>query len=216
MKQTFTLGLRKTAITIFEDCTAAGRPAQRCAQLHKIDPSAPSARFRKALATLDPSLRRSEAATLIQLRTEHFPLNRYLYNIGASPSLNCKKCGADRPETVFHYLLHCPAHNRTRQTLRRRAPKAAASIAKLLTPGKDTTHLLTYIRETKRFAAAPSASIERDQGENGDDRPTDRPREEKGEGKAGIRYFGHGWVGRREQSTREKRKETEGEKRDRH
>jgi hypothetical protein len=101
-------------------------------------------------------LRRREAATLVQLRTDHFPLSKHLHRIGTAPSPLCDRCNEDQQESVFHFLMRCPANNVARRALRRKASEAADSISKLLTPGEHSTHLLQYIRDTRRFRVEPT------------------------------------------------------------
>ncbi|KZT63681.1 hypothetical protein DAEQUDRAFT_636083, partial [Daedalea quercina L-15889] len=48
-----------------------------------------------------------QASILIQLQTEHVPLQKYLYRIQKAESPFCPNCGETR-ETVHHYLLECP------------------------------------------------------------------------------------------------------------
>jgi hypothetical protein len=176
--QALFLALRKRAIAAFEDRSETGRPSPRCTRLRRINPSAPSERFRKSIEKLETPLRRRESTTLVQLRTGHFPLNRYLHTIGASPSPNCEHCGVERPETVFHYLMLCPKHNKARRDLRRHAPKATGDIAKLLTPGPHTKHLVTYIRDTKRFRSNRKNVVET-QSANGGEQDLARARQQE-------------------------------------
>ncbi|MBW0493557.1 hypothetical protein O181_033272 [Austropuccinia psidii MF-1] len=44
-------------------------------------------------------------STIHQLRSDHSPLNTYLYQIKQVHSPRCKHCNA--PETTSHYLLYC-------------------------------------------------------------------------------------------------------------
>lgn len=57
-------------------------------------------------------LSRRQAAFLIQLRTGHIRLNRYLQRVGhlESNACGCREDGddGDDGETVKHFLFHCP------------------------------------------------------------------------------------------------------------
>ncbi|KIY51166.1 hypothetical protein FISHEDRAFT_38154 [Fistulina hepatica ATCC 64428] len=64
-------------------------------------------------------LPRPAASILTQLRTQHVPLNDYLHRITAIESLLCEACG-DENETLIHYLLRCPAHERAQLPIRHR------------------------------------------------------------------------------------------------
>jgi hypothetical protein len=65
---------------------------------------------------------------------------------------------------VFHFLMQCPAYNTARRALRQRAPTIAGRIARLLTPGTYSIHLLQYIRKTRRFRAGAATTNGRDGG----------------------------------------------------
>ncbi|KAG2072429.1 hypothetical protein BDR04DRAFT_1013692, partial [Suillus decipiens] len=46
---------------------------------------------------------------LVQLRTGHIALNKYLKCIRKSPTARCPKCEV-HDESVHHFLLVCPAY----------------------------------------------------------------------------------------------------------
>jgi len=51
-----------------------------------------------------------QASLLIQLCTDHVPLQRYLYRIHKANSPICPSCNTTR-ESVFHYLMECLARD---------------------------------------------------------------------------------------------------------
>ena len=51
-------------------------------------------------------LTQKECEIITKLRTEYINLNHYLFSIGQIETYKCKYC--KHPETVDHYLLHCP------------------------------------------------------------------------------------------------------------
>ena len=59
----------------------------------------------------DCHLTRADAVLLSQLRSGHcFLLGAYRAIMDPSVDPTCAKCG-EAPETVDHWLIHCPAHN---------------------------------------------------------------------------------------------------------
>jgi ribonuclease HI len=104
--QTFNVDLKARSRHLFTR-------SPRFAKLQRIDPSAPSHGFRKLIAQLP----RKHASILIQLRTGHAPLNRYLHKIGKITSALCPACGK-REETVHHFLFICYAHDHQCHILR--------------------------------------------------------------------------------------------------
>src|SRR5882724_5273091 len=84
----------------------------RCQGLRSIDPSMPLRNFRKATQDLPWG----QASLLIQLRTGHILLQKYLHKIGKVNSPTCPACCIHN-ETVHHYLLTCPAYRAQRGEL---------------------------------------------------------------------------------------------------
>jgi hypothetical protein len=125
--------------------------SSHCRRLRGIDRSAPSAKFRKMLSS--QRLPRRAALTLVQLRTSHFPLNGYLHARGLYDTPLCPNC-ADRKESVFHFLMLCPAYARARGRLRSAFPTHSIHIAKLLAPGDHTKGLMKFIANSGRSKTA--------------------------------------------------------------
>ncbi|KZT70384.1 hypothetical protein DAEQUDRAFT_642808, partial [Daedalea quercina L-15889] len=90
---------------------------------------------------------------LFQLRTEHAPLQQHLHRIQRVDSPMCPNCNAAR-ETVYHFLLECPAHDNQRARLANDlGPAAAGSIRHLLTEPRAMGPLFRFIHDTGCFAA---------------------------------------------------------------
>src|SRR5882672_3229873 len=73
-----------------------------------------------------------QASLLIQLRTGHILLQKYLYRIG---KVNCPRCLAChmRDETDHHYLTSCLAYRGPRSQMEKVLHRGAQSIRMLLT-----------------------------------------------------------------------------------
>ncbi|KJA12717.1 hypothetical protein HYPSUDRAFT_152278, partial [Hypholoma sublateritium FD-334 SS-4] len=59
---------------------------------------------------------RKHTSLITQLITNHIPLAAHLHKIGAEDSPTCPCC-RESPETVAHYIIHCPAHRLARATM---------------------------------------------------------------------------------------------------
>src|SRR5271155_3419445 len=86
----------------------------RFQRIYRFDASMPSDRYRKLIATL---LKRF-ASILTQLRTNHVPLQAYLYRFKLVNSPICPQCN-EHPETVVHYLIYCSKYTNQRNGLKR-------------------------------------------------------------------------------------------------
>src|SRR5271155_6284529 len=60
----------------------------------------------------DSIAKRSDIAMLSRLRTGHCSLNQYLHRFHHEDSPECT-CGSGAPETVEHFLIHCPKYDCT-------------------------------------------------------------------------------------------------------
>jgi len=125
------------------------KTSPRAGQMDRIDPEMPSKNYGK----LAERLPRRQASILIQLRTEHIPLQKFLFRIQKADTPICPSCRTTR-ETVYHYLMECPAFNEQRDQLARDAGPAARSIKDLLSSASTMRPLFRYIHSTGRFAAA--------------------------------------------------------------
>jgi len=114
--------------------------------MHEIDPTMPSAKFRKDTTNLS----RGRAALLAQLRMGHAPLTKHLHRIGKSESPACPACLASN-ESVHHYLIACPAWAAQRRQMGSVIGRTAGSIRTLLSHPKVFEHLFQFINKTGRF-----------------------------------------------------------------
>ena len=139
LKQAFNEGLKIKTSGRFEK-------SPRCATLRRIDPSAPSSNFRK----LTDVLPRRQASLLVQLRTGHAPLNKHLHRINCADSPLCPAC-EEGEESVFHFLMRCPAYERQRRAMQFQLQRGAHSIQNLLTSPTAIKPLFQFIANTHRF-----------------------------------------------------------------
>ena len=93
---------------------------------------------------------RESASTLVQLRTGHCRLNKYLYRMGKKDSAmyECEQ----GEETVEHYLLECPKYREQRRELRKEVGIEKMNVAGLLGGHKIYQHTRKYVGETGRTA----------------------------------------------------------------
>ncbi|PSS34250.1 hypothetical protein PHLCEN_2v1706 [Hermanssonia centrifuga] len=118
------------------EATTRWRNSPRCAQMNEIDPSLPSKKYSALIAGL---LRR------------HAPLQKLLHKIGKVETPTCPACH-EAPETVAHYIIHCPAFNHPRLALAFELGDNAKSLTVLFTNAKSLQPLFQYIHRTKRFS----------------------------------------------------------------
>jgi len=95
-------------------------------------------------------LSRMHSSILVQLRTQHAPLNVHLHRIKKIPSPACPNCGHPS-ETVRHFLLRCPAYHNARSRLVNKLGREAYSLPPLLSKARCIPALMAFIRETGRL-----------------------------------------------------------------
>ena len=130
------------------------KKSPRYDRLNKTDPKAPSNAYIKLITNLPRRL----ASILTQLRTGHAPLAKHLHRIKKRDSPICPAC-LQRPETVQHFLLHCPAHKDARQALRNSTGGRNIDIKKLFTRPNMLQALFKYVADTGRFHTNLEAAI---------------------------------------------------------
>ena len=108
-----------------------------------IDPTLPSQRFHKLIKGLS----RAQASILIQLRTGHIPLNKYLFRIGKANNPTCAACQQDE-ESVHHYLFDCPAWKNEHWHMGRKLGNKAKSLKCVLSSKKGVKETLKFIGRT--------------------------------------------------------------------
>lgn len=116
------------------------RDSKRCNRVMKTDPTTPSHKY----IDLVTKLPRKLASILAQLRTGHAPLAKHLFRLGKIDSPTCPAC-QQSDETVQHLLLHCPAHQGARQTLRNNIGGRNIDITKILTSPKSLQALFRFL-----------------------------------------------------------------------
>ncbi|TFK58710.1 hypothetical protein BDN72DRAFT_745763, partial [Pluteus cervinus] len=90
-------------------------------------------------------LPKGDASIIIQLRTNHIPLNAYLFRFRKSITPLCVKCLAKRirvKETVNHFLFICPAWNTQRRELQKEIGLGKARSLKGMLSDKDAIEAL--------------------------------------------------------------------------
>ena len=92
---------------------------------------------------------RKGASTIIQMRTGHCGLNKYLHRFGKSITPYCQ-CGYGK-ETVEHYLLECKVYKEQRKCLKNKVGRGKMRVDLLLGDPKVVKHTLSHIEETGRF-----------------------------------------------------------------
>jgi ribonuclease HI len=115
----------------------------RFERMRKTDPTTPSDKY-------ITNLLRKVASILTQLRTGHAPLAKHLHRIGKNDSPICPACQQGE-ESIQHFLLHCPAHQKARQTMRNNTGGRDINITKLLTTPRTLRALFKFVAETGRF-----------------------------------------------------------------
>ena len=92
---------------------------------------------------------RNIMAKLVQLRTGHCGLNRYLHRFGLKNTPYCE-CGYGK-ETVEHFFLHCPKYKEQRKKLRKEVRGWNMRVDKLLGEPKLIGYTMEYVNETGRL-----------------------------------------------------------------
>ena len=88
------------------------RRSPRYARTNHLDPNLIHRSFIKLVAHFPKRL----TSLYISLRSQHIPLNKYLYRIGKKESPHCEHC-PQTDETVHHFILECQHYQRQRHTL---------------------------------------------------------------------------------------------------
>jgi len=139
VKQAARKTLKAKRIALFEK-------SPRYQRAKALDPSTPSPRFRKLLRPLP----RKNSSAIIQLHSNHAPLNGHLHRIKKSDTAACPKCGEN--ETVKHFLTECDGFAVERhRTLGTLGPGAQAT-NKILGDPKAWPALFQFLNQTGRFA----------------------------------------------------------------
>ena len=122
----------------------------RRVRIEEIDSTFPFNSFRKRQYRMT----RSQASTLFQIRSGHFPLNSYLHRINKSETKCCIQCEPEegaQEETVFHYIFKCEAYDNHRSKLARIIGRRHMNLRDIMANPKYMKALTTYIEKTRRF-----------------------------------------------------------------
>ena len=121
------------------------------ARFSNISPDFPLNKFQKIWVFLT----RPQCSLIIQLRTNHIPLNMYLHKIGKVESKRCGSCWRVRhkviTETVIHFLFECPTFNYERLDLDHKLGAQSRSLRKILGNKDHIKELIRYIGRTGRL-----------------------------------------------------------------
>jgi ribonuclease HI len=124
-----------------------------------IDSNYPFSGFRK----IQDKLTRAKASLLMQLRTNHIPLNSYLSRFGAADSPRCATCWTRTQtninETIRHFLFDCPTYNWERAEMDQALGRDSRNMKALLSSERHIAILLTYIGRTRRLRTKPGDVI---------------------------------------------------------
>lgn len=153
-KHQFLLGLR-------EAWRDSWKLSPRKERLEKIDEDFPFEKHRKLL----DGLTRIQSSIIFQIRSNHIPLNCYLYKIGKSPTKQCEQCWRRRrvevAETVTHFLFECPSFDYERHDLDRKLGRSSRDLKTILSNAEHIRILLKYIGRTRRFKELGDVAISR-------------------------------------------------------
>lgn len=122
------------------------KESPRHGKMKEIDESMPSARFLK----LTSQFPRRNTSILMQLRTGHAPLNKFLHKIGKAESPMCPACEMEE-EDVSHYLLRCPRYDTYRLKIQQHYRRHTIPKSTLLATPGAMKFLFEFVNKTKRF-----------------------------------------------------------------
>ena len=95
-------------------------------------------------------MNRRAAALVLQMRTEHVPLNAYLSRMKCVDSRACPSCGA-RSESVFHYLTECRTYEQQRRKMLKGHGRREGMMEYLLSSAKGIKAMMKFVEESGRF-----------------------------------------------------------------
>jgi hypothetical protein len=121
-------------------------------QFEAIDDSFPFNGYRKR----QNKLPRAHASILLQVRSGHLPLNRYLYRIKKSDTKRCQACRLNPDdetptEDIKHFLYDCDAYAQQRRFFIRAIGSANLPLKDIMSTTKGMKELAKYITRTGRF-----------------------------------------------------------------
>lgn len=105
----------------------------------------PSKRYQMATNTYP----KPQAALIMQLRTGHIALNKHLYAIGKSNTLECPYC--NKGKTPQHILMNCPRYTHQRHKLRNELGRRANNFTYLLNSTDAVNPVVQFINNSRRL-----------------------------------------------------------------
>ena len=124
-------------------------------RFNNIDPAFPFNKFRK----IQEGLTRSQSSLIIQIQTNHFPLNTYLHKIGKTETKRCANCWRFRheevTEKVTHFLFECPSFDYERHDLDHKLGHQSRNLRAILSKKDHVKVFLHYIGRLKQQGEAP-------------------------------------------------------------
>ena len=108
--------------------------------------------LRKKLYTLT----RRHSSTILQIRSNHFPLNKYLHKINKTDTDICTHCealgdGVPAQETINHFIFECPAHSIYRNELIAKTGRRHFNLPDIMSSTDYIKALVTYVHRTGRL-----------------------------------------------------------------
>ena len=110
----------------------------------------PSSSYTKLTATLP----RKHASWILQLRTGHFPVTKYLFHIGRAHSPTCPDC-LQEVNSIHHLILQCPVHQLARAELHHALGDRDIKLNCMLTKPKPMKALIKFLAHTGRWMHDP-------------------------------------------------------------
>jgi hypothetical protein len=95
-------------------------------------------------------LRRSQASIVMQFRSGHIVLNKYLHRITKGDTPQCPSCRSEE-ESVHHYLFECLTWRHKRWNMGKKLGKTAKSLSYILSSKKGVEELLKFVGRTEQF-----------------------------------------------------------------
>jgi ribonuclease HI len=141
LKQELGKQLEAQKLWVWEESAAGAKHLPRFRDMHARD-------FLKRSAGLP----RRQVVLLYRLITGHVPLQKHLWIIGKADSPICPSCGT-APETVAHFILHCPAHAAARHHHTSFLGSDARVLERLFSEPCAYPALFRFISATGRFSS---------------------------------------------------------------
>ncbi|TFK74249.1 hypothetical protein BDN72DRAFT_739796, partial [Pluteus cervinus] len=126
--------------------------SHRAPKFAALESKVPFANFLKSTT----ELKKRDSSILMQLRTQHVPLNSYLHRFKRADTSHCTACIRNNRiwvrETLNHFLFVCPSWRPQRSILQSNIEKwRSKSLQIMLSEKEYTKELLTFVHSTGRF-----------------------------------------------------------------